>query len=557
MSQAPAQITTSQGSLRLSSAFPERLPSRFKNFPKLSREQCGHLRHYHNLASLIDGEFALMGHQDPSQEWETSYRYQFSAMAYAAGAAHYHRLPAMRAMFKSLIHKLIKKMLRREVWGYWYLTSQGCITHDPDLTELRKPWADPVVRENIMYSGHLLLMVSLYSMLFADNSFDEPDGIVFDWDPMFWGFGPEKFVYSRSSLHEVILKEMEGSGWLGACCEPNMIFVVCNQFPIIATRYIDTIKGTNRTEEVVTKYRAAWDKKGGLVSENDGLLKFYYRVRQEAVIDRQELPHSAWAMAFMPWNYDLVQRLYPMTGLGFLQHIDGRINYHPRPVAKAVRTLVKEENADPNSPATFSRAREMAAGEITPAGPKFLPPAFGHIAQWVSEVGGSPDVDELLKHADTFFNPSWHEGGFYYKRNDSDWDKDGNYVHVEPYSGNAAIGYARLNVKNGQKKMWDHPWTAADVNDRPWIDGVLLEDDVDCLRGTWSEDESAIIATFRTWNGKCTTIHPVVKGLPKGTYGVYINGDFRNVKEVTQNNVDIDLALEVDESEIDIVVVRG
>jgi hypothetical protein len=121
-----------------------------RKYAKLSKEQCGHLRHFHNLASALDGDFPFMGAQEPGQEWDTSYRYQFSAMAYAAGAAHYHRLPAMRSMFQSLIRKLIGKMLRREVWGYWYLTSQSGTRMDPDLKELRKPWADPVCKENIM-----------------------------------------------------------------------------------------------------------------------------------------------------------------------------------------------------------------------------------------------------------------------------------------------------------------------------------------------------------------------------------------------------------------------
>lgn len=131
---------------------PHHLGDRFKDYAKLSRAQAGHIRHFYNLASQIDGEWSLMGHQDPGQEWETSYRYQLAIMAYAAGAAHYHRLPAMRAMFKTLLGKLIHKMLRREVWSYWYLTSQGGVMGDPDLKELRKPWADPVVRENIMVS---------------------------------------------------------------------------------------------------------------------------------------------------------------------------------------------------------------------------------------------------------------------------------------------------------------------------------------------------------------------------------------------------------------------
>lgn len=77
-------------------------------------------------------------------------------------------------------------------------------------------------------------MVSLYSMLFNDDSFDQPDSIVFDWNPLFFGMGPERYSYNRSTLQQAILKEMEREGWLGVCCEPNAIFIICNQFPVSA-----------------------------------------------------------------------------------------------------------------------------------------------------------------------------------------------------------------------------------------------------------------------------------------------------------------------------------
>lgn len=75
-------------------------------------------------------------------------------------------------------------------------------------------------------------MVSLYAMLFNDDEFDKPDSLVFDWDPMFFGMGPESFKYNRSKLQQVILQQMEQNGWMGVCCEPNMVFIVCNQFPV-------------------------------------------------------------------------------------------------------------------------------------------------------------------------------------------------------------------------------------------------------------------------------------------------------------------------------------
>jgi len=49
-------------------------------------------------------------------------------------------------------------------------------------------------------------MISLYAMLFHDHRFDKPDSIVFDWNPIFFGMGRERFTYTRSTLQEAILK---------------------------------------------------------------------------------------------------------------------------------------------------------------------------------------------------------------------------------------------------------------------------------------------------------------------------------------------------------------
>ncbi len=75
------------------------------------------------------------------------------------------------------------------IWEDWYLMSQGTRLTDPDLKELRKPWSDPVVRENIMYSGHLLLMTSLYAMLFDDDEFEQPGSLTFKLRNLSWGLG--------------------------------------------------------------------------------------------------------------------------------------------------------------------------------------------------------------------------------------------------------------------------------------------------------------------------------------------------------------------------------
>jgi hypothetical protein len=72
----------------------------------------------------------------------------------------------------------------------------------------------------------------MYTMLFGDDRYDEPGALTFTWSPIFWGMGPEKFLYNRKSLQQTILSQMEAEKWMGVCCEPNSIFIVCNQFPV-------------------------------------------------------------------------------------------------------------------------------------------------------------------------------------------------------------------------------------------------------------------------------------------------------------------------------------
>jgi hypothetical protein len=141
---------TAATSVFAAESLPKKLDESFKAIPKLTREQCGHIRHFHNLSSQLGGDWSFFGSQEVGQEWDTAYRYQLATMCYAAGAAHFHHLPAMRSMFKTLMRKIISKMLGVDVWGYWFLTSQSGIRVDPDLKELRRPWADPVCKENIM-----------------------------------------------------------------------------------------------------------------------------------------------------------------------------------------------------------------------------------------------------------------------------------------------------------------------------------------------------------------------------------------------------------------------
>ncbi|EJU01244.1 hypothetical protein DACRYDRAFT_89084 [Dacryopinax primogenitus] len=466
----------------------------------LTPVQAGHLRHFHNLATQTSPHpWAYMGSQDPQQEWLDAYRYQVAIMCYAPGAAHYHRLPGVREPMQVLIEALVERMTRREVWGYWYLTSQSGVKVDPDLKQLRKPWADPVKEENIMYSGHLLLMVSLHSMLFASNKYDDPTGLTFVHAPIFWGLStsPEKFSYKRMSLQKVVWDEMEKHGWLGCPCEPNAIFVVCNQFPLIAMRYNDIREGTDLAEEAIAHYRSAWPRKNDMLAvPSDGV------------------GFSAWAGAFMHASDPVrCRELYATQRMGFFTRLEGgRLVLNEPPVAGI--------------------------------------PTLGYVAQWLSELD-TQRLDALLKHVDASCSPTWEKGGLFYP---SAYDSD---VKMDPFTGNAAIGYAHLNVENGQRRMWEEPWDDRRVRGYPALVGITFADGVDFLRGLWDEKRNAFVLSLRSWSGEKIMINPSVIHLPTGTYGMYVDGELK--KEITCQNGEgrVDLELTVDAMGLDMVLLMA
>ncbi|KAJ0321879.1 hypothetical protein COL5a_009063 [Colletotrichum fioriniae] len=438
--------------------------------PKLTREQAGHLRHFHNLVTQPDNDWNLMGSQEPLQEFLDAYRYQLATMAYAAGVAHFHRQPALRSIYKKLLRQTIHKMLLRAVWAYWFNTSMAGIATDPDLKELRKPWADPV---------------------------------------------------------------------------------------LIGMRLRDARLGTSVVDDVLEKYKAAWDKKGLVGS--DGLLPDAWMVKQDFTIRPKDPAWTAWGSAFMnSWNGSVVRSHYDDQALGYVTKTEGGdIRLNPPTVGNEFRKLVKEDGAAPDSRETLQRAvrnaKEAEAGKK--GGFPYTKPMFGYTVQWLSELGKDAELTALLKYADEKLGPKWDRGGLYYLRNDEPFDEEMRWTHMDPFSGNAAIGYARLNVEDGQKIIWERPWTAKEVSARPFVDAVTLADGVDFLRGDWSEEERMLVLTVRSWDGSARTIRPVLRNLGPGTWSVFVDGQLR-LSRALSSGEDIALEVQVGHRDVDIVAVK-
>jgi hypothetical protein len=456
----------SGASWRLSLANPDKASVGSDTARFLNALQLGHLQHIRNLASVPDGEWRHMGSLVPGQEMLDSYRYQLAFMAYSLGLTAYHYLPAAPRTLQPAFDSLIQKMLNREVWDYWKETSRSGPNVDPGLTELREAWTDPVVKENIMYSGHLQVMVAMYRMLFNDTKYDAPGSLTFRYAPVFSGLGPEVFEYNHEKLNNVIYDQFSEHNWLGIPCEPNMVFVVCNQYPIYGFRFYDAVHGTSRAEEVIAEYDKAWKDLVGYVGD-DGELATIYMERQNHIL-RQPTPLNAWTLAALnAWKPELVHSLQKRHAELWLEERPGgrvSVRANNEIMALAAKQPLPETRSDWRSP------------------------DFGYVALWLSEMGDQSNLDGLLAHADEFMRPTWENGGFFYPRNDQSYDASGELTYMDPLTGNALLAYARLNPPDGMKTMFQQPWYPNRLNEFQIIgfEGASL------LRATYAADGNAI-----------------------------------------------------------------
>lgn len=337
---------------------------------------------------------------------------------------------------------------------------------------------------------------------------------------------------------------------------------------MIAMRYNDARHSTNTIPTLLPKYQDAWKAKGGMVRSN-GLFPDAWLEVQDHVLSASDPGWTAWAAAFMnTWNSSLIRELYPKQSEGYLTTIDGETRLHPTAVGNAIRALVADESLPANSEATLAKARDIVRKANAPPGFPYSKPLLAYIVMWLSELGRTAELTSLLAYTDAHLNPTWEKGGLYYPRHDiitSDFksgaDMEMEWTHMDPFAGNAAIAYSRLNVEDGQKKMWEHPWTSKEVKERVWVDGVSLADGVDFLRGVYDPDvgEGAVVMSMKCWNESVRSVRvkPVVKGLGAGKWSVWVGGEFVRTDEMGKGGKDaVELDVEVSQEMVDVVVVR-
>ena len=441
--------------------FPRNEPFDAEGLPMLDADQAGHLRRIENLSLLLPDDWSGMQGKSSLQEDFGGLRFQLAYMSYALALTHRHRLPAAPGLFRKTFQRLIEKMLSPDVWTYWHYVSTGNGPINAAQGELPAEW-NPVVKDNIMYSAYLQSMALLYHYIFDDDRYAQPGALTMELKPLYWGAGGKKFVYDERTLNDHLYWMMVEKGYLGIACEPNCVFQICNQVPILGFRFHDLVYGGSLAKDTTEGYLRAWSDFG--IANERG--HFNMMVQE---IERNLIPTEA------PWVDFWLGSLMHAWNPGFVEeHYPAQIARWGEPGPDG--TLWVNETPGIPSSLGFTSARD-----------------FGWAAVCASEVGDEESLSKMLGYADRFLHRTWSDGGLHYRRHDESFDGEGRFSAMDPHTGNALLGYARLNVPGGLEKLYAEPWHEGHFEE-PALAGI--SDNADVLRARFERDAQSLVLTL-------------------------------------------------------------
>ena len=183
-------------------------------------------------------------------EWRDQFqtaavRYQLNVASYALSMAQYTRLPAFQGYLTQAQLNLAAKQQDHRVWRYWRLEN---------LWGNLRWGADPIPRDNIMFTGFLAMQLACFQAASGQRTFDAPDSLRFRTP------GGQTFAYGLDRLAEVLAE-----GWRTAplgliACEPNWVYPLCNAIGAAGVRMQDNLAGANRWEAAEASFVTALER---------------------------------------------------------------------------------------------------------------------------------------------------------------------------------------------------------------------------------------------------------------------------------------------------------
>ena len=146
------------------------------SYPAASKKEWGQLLWLLRITDQPISDFSNF--QQVNATGNSACRYTLGFGSYFLGAEQYHKFPAWQEDIKKAYDRSIQKMMQKPVWDYWAKESAGIPVYEPLMNRPYASVSDPIAYRNIMYSGHLAMMINQYEVLYNDMKWDAPASIV-------------------------------------------------------------------------------------------------------------------------------------------------------------------------------------------------------------------------------------------------------------------------------------------------------------------------------------------------------------------------------------------
>ncbi len=174
---------------------------------------------------------AFEGFELVDQFQTAALRYQINMLAYALSMTQYVRLPAFQGYLTQAQQNLAEKQQDHRVWRYWRLEN---------LWGNFRTSADPVPRDNIMYTGFLAMQLACFHAASGRRTYDAPGSLLLRHP------NGGTFAYDLPGLAEVLTRQWSDSPFGLIACEPNWIYPLCNSIGAAGVRIHDNLTGGRR-----------------------------------------------------------------------------------------------------------------------------------------------------------------------------------------------------------------------------------------------------------------------------------------------------------------------
>ena len=205
---------------------------------ELSVDDLQHMRLLLDRALQPVNEFEGFEWMDQFQT--AAVRYQIQFISYALSLAQANYMPDFTGYLDQAQSNLKAKQESHRIWKYWQLENIW--------GNLRKG-ADPIARDNIMYSGFVGAQLA-YARQASPRNTANLDGLD-------CRHGASEFDYSQDEIMQVLVSQYEHAGFGLLSCEPNWVYPLCNAITATAIRAHDAHAGTQYWNRISGGFREA------------------------------------------------------------------------------------------------------------------------------------------------------------------------------------------------------------------------------------------------------------------------------------------------------------